>query len=111
MTSWTRTLLMAMPALFALTAWAGEEVTVVIMRDMAFQPQEVTVRVGDTVRWENHERRQFHNVWFRELGEDPSPYMFPDEHLEKTFGKPGVFPYVCEPHEDRGMTGVVTVVE
>ena len=103
-------------ACVALAAWstscasAGGTATVV-MRDMAFHPPEITVRVGDTVRWENHERRQFHNIWFKELGEDPGDYLFPDEHTERVFDRPGVFPYVCQPHERRGMTGVVTVLE
>jgi plastocyanin len=88
---------------------ADDDAVVVIMRDMVFDPAEITIRAGQTVRWENHERRQFHNVWFRELGEEPYPYIFPDESLEKTFDQPGEFPYVCQPHEDRGMTGLVRV--
>ncbi len=88
---------------------ADDDTVVVVMRDMAFDPAEVTIRAGQTVRWENHERRQFHNVWFRDLGEDPHPYIFPEEHIEKTFDESGEYAYVCEPHEDRGMVGVVIV--
>ncbi|QOC21794.1 cupredoxin domain-containing protein [Wenzhouxiangella sp. AB-CW3] len=88
---------------------ADDDTVVVVMRDMAFKPEEVTVQVGRTVRWENHERRQFHNVWFRELGEEPGEYLFPEESMERTFDEPGEYPYLCEPHEDRGMTGVIRV--
>ena len=88
---------------------ADDDSVVVVMHDMAFDPNEVRVRAGQTVRWENHERRQFHNVWFRELGEEPYPYIFPDEAIEKTFDQPGHYPYVCQPHEDRGMVGTVIV--
>ena len=88
---------------------ADDDTVVVVMRDMAFDPVEVTIGVGQTVRWENHERRQFHNVWFRELGEDPYPYIFPEEIIEKTFDEPGEYAYICEPHEDRGMAGTVVV--
>ncbi len=95
-------------ALWTVSAWAGET-HVVITKDMRFDPEEITIRAGDTVRWENHERRQFHNVWFREAGEDPVPYFFPEEYYEKTFDEPGVYPYVCEPHEQRGMVGVIKV--
>lgn len=100
--------------LLTILVWSGvvranDDSVVVVMRDMAFHPAEVTIRAGQTVRWENHERRQFHNVWFRELGEDPYPYIFPDESIEKTFDEPGQYPYVCQPHEDRGMVGTVIV--
>jgi len=88
---------------------ADDDTVVVVMRDMAFDPPEVTIQAGQTVRWENHERRQFHNIWFRELGEDPYPYIFPEETIEKSFDEPGRYPYVCEPHEDRGMVGAVVV--
>jgi plastocyanin len=105
--------LMVLIALLAMacagTLAADDDTVVVVMRDMAFDPAEVTIRAGQTVRWENHERRQFHNVWFRELGEDPYPYIFPEESIEKTFDEPGEYPYVCEPHENRGMVGTVIV--
>ncbi len=102
--------LLVLLALLCSTPVAGDDDTVVIvMRDMAFDPAEVTVRVGQIVRWENHERRQFHNVWFRELGEEPGDYLFPEEYTERSFDQPGEYPYVCQPHEDRGMVGVVRV--
>ncbi len=101
-------LVVAAFALASLPVWAGET-HVVIAKDMVFEPEELTIQAGDTVRWENHERRQYHNVWFREAGEDPVPYFFPEESYEKTFDEPGVYPYVCEPHEQRGMKGVITV--
>jgi plastocyanin len=99
--------LLAMACAGALTA--DDDTVVVVMRNMAFDPPEVTIRAGQTVRWENHDRRQFHNVWFRDLGEDPYPYIFPEESIEKRFDKPGKYPYVCEPHENRGMVGTVIV--
>lgn len=92
---------------------AAEADTVVIeVKDYKFVPGEITVRVGTTVRWENHERRQYHNVFFEELGDDPSDYFFPDEYRERTFDKPGTYTYICEPHiGDHHMKGVVHVVE
>ncbi len=95
---------------FALPATAQETV-VVTMKDFVFEPEEVTIQVGDTVRWENHERRQFHNIWFQEQGEDPGPYLFPEESMERTFDQPGTYPYLCQPHEGRNMHGVVIVVK
>lgn len=85
---------------------------VVVAKDYKFMPDAITVRVGTTVRWENHERRQYHNVYFQSLGDEPGDYFFPEESRERTFDKPGTYSYVCEPHlEDHQMKGVVHVVE
>ncbi|MCU7830842.1 MAG: cupredoxin domain-containing protein [Candidatus Thiodiazotropha sp. (ex Myrtea sp. 'scaly one' KF741663)] len=92
-------------------ALAGEAVTV-IAKDYKFQPEEITVKVGTTVRWENHEKRQYHSAWFKVLGEEPGDYFFPGDVRERTFDKPGSYHYICEPHhESHQMKGVVHVVE
>ncbi len=89
----------------------AEEVATVDVKRYKFDPPEITVKVGTTVRWVNTEKRQFHSVWFKELDEKEPDYFWPDETHERTFDAPGVFPYVCEPHEhDYGMKGVVRVV-
>lgn len=91
-------------------AWA--ETHIVEMKDFKFVPEEITIKVGDTVRWVNTERRQFHTIWFKDLGEKETPEMFPEESMEKTFDKAGTYPYLCGPHwEDRDMKGVIHVVE
>lgn len=97
--------------MIAQTGFAGEVVTI-ITKDYKFQPDEVTVKVGDTVRWENVEKRQYHSVWFETLGDEPGDYFFPGEVRERIFVKPGDYHYICEPHfETRQMKGVVHVVE
>lgn len=91
-------------------AAAGE--AIVELKDYRFVPEEITVRVGTTVRWVNREKRQFHNIWFRGLDDEGREYFFPDESRSRRFDKPGVYPYVCEPHdESHGMHGVVRVIE
>lgn len=91
---------------------AAGEVHEVITLKYEFVPAEITIKVGDTVRWVNKEKRAYHNVWFRDLGEKPTGEFFPDETYEKTFDAPGTYPYVCEPHEtERDMKGIVHVVE
>ena len=88
------------------------ETAIVELKKYEFIPKEITVKVGTTVRWVNKEKRQYHSVWFKELGEKEAEYFWPDETFERTFDEPGVFPYVCEPHEEsHDMTGVVRVVE
>lgn len=72
-----------------------------------FNPQEITIKPGTTVRWLNKEKRQYHSVWFEQLGEPEPDYFFPDEHYDRTFDKEGSFPYRCGPHPK--MTGVVHV--
>ena len=90
---------------------AGDPV-IVEMKKFKFIPAELTVKVGTTVRWLNTEKRQYHTVWFRILGEKGSTEVWPGEHVDRKFDKPGDYPYVCEPHEhDYGMVGVVHVVE
>jgi plastocyanin len=91
---------------------APSDTVVVIVKDYKFIPEEITVPVGTTVRWENHERRQYHNVYFEGQDDVSSDYFFPEEYRERTFDKPGTYPYICEPHiDDHDMKGVVHVVE
>ncbi|MBI1906056.1 MAG: cupredoxin domain-containing protein [Rhodocyclales bacterium] len=98
------------PAL--LLAGTPAEAVVITVKDFHFEPAEITVKVGTTVRWENHEKRQYHNVYFEALGDKQSDYFFPDEVRERTFETPGTYPYICEPHhESHKMRGVVHVVE
>lgn len=70
-------------------------------------PQELTINRGDTVRWINKERRQYHSVWFEELGEKDGEYFWPEETFERRFDTSGTFPYRCGPHPK--MTGVIHV--
>lgn len=90
---------------------AGSEV-LIELKDYRFIPEEVTVKVGTTVRWVNMEKRQFHNIWFRGLDDEGREYFFPEESRTRTFDKPGTYSYICEPHdESHQMRGVVHVVE
>lgn len=102
--------MLALSATSAGEGMAGE--AIVELKDYRFVPEEITVRVGTTVRWVNREKRQFHNIWFRGLDDEGREYFFPDESRSRRFDKPGVYPYVCEPHdESHGMHGVVKVIE
>ena len=89
--------------------FADGNVHLVIIKDFKFSPQEVTVKQGETIRWENHEKRQYHSVWFEALGEEQPDYFFPDEFYKREFKETGSFPYRCGPHPK--MTGVVHVTD
>lgn len=105
--------LLALTSLCGLPAQAiAEDVVVVAVEKYAFSPAEITVKPGTRVRWENRDRRQYHSVFFAQLGDTPGDYFFPGESRERVFATPGSYPYVCEPHwETHGMKGVVHVVE
>ena len=82
---------------------------VVVIKDFKFQPQEVTVKKGSTIRWENREKRQYHSVWFQQAGDPEPEYFFPEESYERRFDTVGDFPYRCGPHPY--MTGAVHVTD
>lgn len=92
------------------SATADERVVTIEILAYKFIPEEVTIKRGSTVRWINMEKRQFHNVWFREAGEEPGEYLFPEDTYERKFDTVGDFPYVCQPHMDH-MRGLIRVVE
>ncbi len=72
-----------------------------------FIPETLNIKVGQTVRWMNTEKRQYHSVWFEQQGEEESDYMFPNDTLDKQFLKPGRYPYRCGPHPE--MVGNIIV--
>jgi plastocyanin len=95
------------------TAPALAETHVVIAKGFAFVPAEIEIKAGDTVRWDNTEKTQYHSVFFKDLpGEKVNDYFFPGESRERIFATPGSFFCVCEPHwESHKMMGPVRVVE
>ena len=103
-------------AVFNHNAFAGDKggtQLLVIIKDFKFIPQEITIKRGQKLRWENREKRQYHSVWFEALGEEePDDYMFPDDEsfaYTREFKKSGTFPYRCGPHPK--MTGTVRVID
>ncbi len=101
-----------MPALAVLCLLGASTIVsaatvVIIIKDYKFSPSEVNIKPGDTVRWENHEKRQYHSVWFEQAGDPEPDYFFPEESYERVFEDAGNFPYHCGPHPE--MTGVVNV--
>lgn len=105
------TLVLSLAGLGA-TAGGSEDPVVISAEGYAFVPPEVTVKAGTTVRWENREKRQYHSVYFGQLGDEPGDYFFPGESRERVFDTPGSYPYICEPHwKSHGMKGVVHVIE
>ena len=93
---------------FAFLILSGCAQTVDIeIKKFKFLTPDITINVGDTVRWHNIEKRQYHNVWFEQLGENEPDYFFPGVSYSKTFEQVGEFPYRCGPHPK--MIGIIKV--
>jgi plastocyanin len=91
------------------TAASSDVVEVEVTGNLRFDPSDLTISAGQTVRWRNA-AAMFHTVT-------------PDGHSEwseaslsgagdtftHTFDAAGDFPYYCSPHLSQGMTGVIRV--
>ncbi|MGA9394709.1 MAG: plastocyanin/azurin family copper-binding protein [Azonexus sp.] len=98
----------ALLTLVSFTAVAGQTIEVVVEK-YSYTPQEVSIHVGDTVKWVNREKRTSHSVVFPQEGGRESDRFFPDESWERQFTQPGRYPYHCGPHPE--MEGLVIVGE
>ena len=106
---WQSFILVFTLATFNTSSFAGGDKPLVIVKDFKFIPQEITIKRGQTINWENQEKRQYHSVWFEVLGEEEPDYIFPDENFEREFKETGTFPYRCGPHPR--MTATVHVTD
>ncbi|NJD36634.1 MAG: plastocyanin [Betaproteobacteria bacterium] len=86
-------------ALVSSAALAQQTVEVTI-QDYKFLPAEVRIKVGDTVKWINREKRTSHSVLFPAENGLESERLFPDESWQRTFAQPGTYSYRCGPHEE-----------
>lgn len=87
------------------TAAEEKQATEIKIDNFSFSPNTVTVPVGSTVRWTNHDDVP-HNV----VNEDKSlksKTMDTDENFSYTFTKAGTYTYYCSIHPR--MTGKVVV--
>ncbi|HET6342871.1 MAG TPA: plastocyanin/azurin family copper-binding protein [Gemmatimonadota bacterium] len=77
---------------------------------LRFDPAELTIAPGTTVRWVHQAGSLFHTVTpeghdeWQEAGRSSQGVV-----LEHTFQTAGEFPYFCEPHRSAGMVGSVSV--
>ncbi len=106
---WQSLLLIFTLSAFSSVAFAEGQNPQVIIKDFKFIPQQITIKRGQTINWENREKRQYHSVWFEALNEEEPDYIFPDEFYEREFKQIGTFSYRCGPHPK--MTGTVKVID
>lgn len=88
---------------------------------LQFIPTKLTVTVGDTVQWRNVSPFGHTVTADASRATYPSNVALPDgvkpfdfslrggQSVRYTFDKPGVYRYICLPHEGAGMLGTVEV--
>ena len=101
-----RILLFVCLLVIANSTYSKEVIVEIIKKE--YVPAEITIEEGDTVIWKNMEKRQYHNVWFKQFDKEEPDYFFPDETYQRSFDNAGDFPYECGPHPM--MKGKVIVV-
>lgn len=110
--------------LFAGLAGAVPGVTVRMTSRDAFVPKTLTIKVGDTVVWENDSpgvHTVTDNPAFASAKQDASvpagtePFnsgpVEAGQQYSHTFTAPGTYKYFCVPHEADGMVGTIIVTK
>ena len=77
----------------------------VTIKDIAFNPQALQAKVGDTITWTNQDGIA-HTVTLDDKSVD-SGNVAPGATFSHAFTKAGSYPYHCEIHKQ--MTGTITV--
>lgn len=78
-----------------------------------FDPDKLTIKAGDTVRWHNKDERKHVLASVPGSGSTEELEIFsdefhPDTYYSHTFKEPGEYPYFCFIHNK--MTGLITVI-
>jgi plastocyanin len=77
----------------------------VVIRDIAFNPAQITTKVGDVVVWSFDDNGQAHTVTADDNSFDSG--MMTTGEFRHTFDKPGTYAYHCHVHPDRMMGTVI----
>jgi len=87
----------------------------VSIANLAFDPADITVNVGTTVRWTNNENGQVrHTVTSGNPGDADAgsvfdPSLTPGQSFSFTFDEPGTYTYFCRIHSTTMRDATVTV--
>jgi plastocyanin len=83
-----------------------DEIVHVRMKDILFEPEHVTVKIGQTVRWTNGDAVA-HNVTAKKGADFASDSLSRGETFDAKLDKAGTIAYVCTLHS--GQKGSITV--
>ena len=86
----------------------------VVIKEYSFEPETVTIKVGDTVKWTNNGDNPHTTMSGTDGKSDGlwrSKRLPNGKSFEHVFNEAGIFPYFCEPHILFKMTGTVVVKE
>ncbi len=101
---------------------AGNTIAVEMNDNLRFAPTEITIKVGDTVEWRN--TGSIGHTVTADPGQAPgsinialpagaetfdSGWVKGGQVFRHTFSEPGVYRYICLPHEGAPMLGTVIV--
>ena len=82
---------------------AGDDGRTVVIEDLAFAPETLTVEAGDTVTWVWRDGSINHDV----SGDDFASEVMSEGAFRHRFEDPGTYDYVCTLHPN--MTGTIEV--
>lgn len=90
----------------ATAAACPDGAVVIAMRDIKFDPEQATAKVGQEVCWPNEDEIQ-HNAVAESGADFESPLYGKGETFTTTIDQPGTVDYVCTIHP--GMVGTIRV--
>jgi plastocyanin len=103
-------LLAALTILPAGGASAQGQMAEVAMRNLAFEPQMLTVPLGTTVVWTNLDPYPDQHTVTADDGAFASDLLDEGQTFAITFDRPGTYQYYCVPHGSPGVSGMAGVV-
>jgi plastocyanin len=103
----------------------SDAVVVKMTPERTFMPEKITIKAGQIVEWVNDDKEMPHEVTTDpNIASDPSDVSIPEgaepfdsrlitggKSFRRQFTVPGLYRYVCPPHENDGMLGEVTVTK
>ncbi len=104
------TIILQVVACILLSAYAKATIVMIEVEDFEFNPEVVTVNVGDTILWFWEEG--FHTTTSTNIPAEAAPWDEPISSSSPFFQYvvtfPGSYDYVCTPHASMGMVGHFT---
>ena len=79
----------------------------VVMSNYAFAPSAITVHVGDSISWTNHDQAPHNIATTSAPVAINSPTLSDGQSWSYTFTAPGTYHYICGVHPDMQATVVV----